>query len=150
MDNSLLAKKELTKLLIFVLTLVSASCLATYYFFQQNKQSAVSSSGSIRDFERTPFSMSDAYEYCIDETKQQLGTSFQRYAMDNMSTHFNEAKQEYLIVLKVDIGSISEYREASIYCNVDPRKHVVSAYKEVFPGENRSILAMTMDFFSGL
>ena len=94
--------------------------------------------------------MSDAYQYCLAEAEKQLGAALQRHAMDTISSHYKIKEDVFFIVLKVDVGSVSEYREASVYCNVDPKKYQVSYYKEVYPGEGRSILSRTIDFFSNL
>lgn len=132
--------------------MVFLSVFATFYFYDNHQGAAKNNlmldGGGQRDYRRSPFNYSDAYEYCVLEAKSQLGNELLRYTMDNLSSHYKQVENVYFIVLKVDIGTLEEFRGASIYCRVDPVAHVVSYYKEVFPGEDRSILSRTIEFFS--
>lgn len=132
--------------------MVFLSVFATFYFYANHhvvsKKNITLEGGGQRDYRRSPFNYSDAYEYCVLEAKSQLGSELLRYNMDNLSSHYKQTENVYFIVLKVDIGTLDDFRGASIYCRVDPVAHIVSYYKEVFPGEDRSILSRTIEFFS--
>ena len=149
---SLYSISDYSRRLLVLCGVIVVSLLAIYYFFKVN-QSAVSVSSPIvqtsgRDYYRSPFNMSDAYEQCLAESKGQLGEGLLRHSMDNISTHYKLKTNVYFIVLKVDVGSLDDYREGMVYCNVDAGLHEVTYYKEVYPGEDRSILSRTIDFFS--
>lgn len=149
--KALLGDVGLKQKLFFMACVIIIFSLITYYFFGNTKviKSKAPPPEVFRDYSRVPFNLSDAYEQCVAETKEQLGENMLRYTMDNLSTFLDPKTKVYFVVLKVDVGSIIEFREASIYCNVDPTLHVVTYYKEVYPGESRSILSRTIEFFSG-
>lgn len=138
--------------LLILFAIIFVSSLVTYFFSDKLRTLKPDASTPdpvvTRDYRRSPFNMSDAYEHCVKEAGDQLGSDLQRYTMDDLSTKYNTKTNIYFVVLKVDVGSIREFREASVYCNVDPTLHQVTYYKEVYPGEDRSILSRTIEFFS--
>ncbi|WP_019529863.1 hypothetical protein [Dasania marina] len=138
--------------LIFLFAIIFISCAASYYFADDEPASNVSDNASslLRDYYRSPLNMSDAYQYCVQEAQTQLGASLQRYAMDDISTRYKHEQGVFFVVLRVDVGSLNDYRKAMIYCDVDPKVYRVSYYKEVYLGEDRSILSRTIEFFSDL
>lgn len=141
------------RVLLIMFAVIFISCFTTYYYFDDGKSNAGADKlhGSLaRDYYRSPLNMSDAYQYCVAEAQKQLGSSMRGFTMDEMSTRYKPEQSVFFIVLKVDVGTINDYREAVVYCDVDPMQHMVSYYKEVYPGEDRSILSRTIEFFADL
>lgn len=100
-----------------------------------------------RDFSRTPFTLMDAYDACVLEAKSKYGSNLLRNHMLPLSTRFDAGKQEYLVVLSADIGTVQEWSEATIYCSIDPVAEKISYYKDVHDG-GQSIVSKTMDMLS--
>lgn len=102
-----------------------------------------------RDFSHTPFALMDAYDACLLESRSKFGNALLRSHMLPLSTRYDEAKQEYLVVLSADVGTVDEWNEAIIYCSIDPVRERISYYKEVHDGQ-QSILSKTMDMLNSV
>ena len=153
LSQKLLPESATDRVLVYIVAVILLSIIVVAAFFNRGNKGAeliTPEQALNRDYYRSPLNMSDAYQYCVLEAEKQLGAAILRYSMDEISSHYKEDKKLFFIVLKADVGSIDDYREASIYCNVDPRQYKVSYYKEVYPGEDRSILSRTIEFFSRL
>lgn len=149
----LLPDSLVNRVMLVLFSIIVMACLFTYYYLDNTRHTVVPidpKAGLSRDYKYSPFNMSDAFQYCVAEARGRLGPALQRYAMNDISSFYNEKKSIFFVVLNVDVGSIRYYREALIYCDVDPRQYKVSYYKELYPGEGRSILSRTIEFFSEL
>lgn len=134
--------------LSFVVIAMIASLLTAY--LASSREFAVAGAEAVfatRDFSRTPFSLMDAYDACLMESKSKFGDNLLRSHMLPLSTRYNESTQEYLVVLSADVGAINDWNEATIYCSIDPVAQQISYYKEVHDGE-LSILSKTMSLLS--
>ena len=148
-----LPESSTDKTLVYIVAVIFLSIIAVAAFFNRDKQSAQTLAPErllSRDYYRSPLNMSDAYQYCVVEAEKQLGPALLRYSLDEISSRYKQSENLFFVVLKVDVGVIHDFREASVYCDVDPNKYSVSYYKEVYPGEDRSILSRTIEFFSRL
>jgi hypothetical protein len=99
-----------------------------------------------RDFTYRPFSLMDAYDACVLETKARLGDSLLRQTMLPLSTRFDEKDKIFMVVLDADIGTVKEWTTAHVYCSIDPKKQRISYYKEVYDGQP-NFLSRTMSSF---
>lgn len=138
---------------------VSAGCLLTAFVFAlffstQNASSfKPSAAGKLlftgRNFTLQPFTLMDANDLCELETREKLGESLLRYHMNPLSTRYEERKDRYFVVLNADIGTVTQWEEALIYCDVNPSAHKVAYYKEHY-GTGDSFLSSTRGLFSKL
>ena len=128
-------------LLLFVVVVI---CLIGY--LGGDRKLSVSGPDKVfmqRDFSKTPFALMDAFDACVLQAESKLGASLLRSEMLPLSTRYNEKKNTYKVVLDADVGSIQEWTDAHIYCDIDPVKQRVSYYKEIYRGEP-SLLSKTM------
>ncbi|WP_101760451.1 hypothetical protein [Oceanicoccus sp. KOV_DT_Chl] len=102
-----------------------------------------------RDFSRTPFALMDAYDACVYEAQSKLGNSLLRSEILPLSTRYNYDRNSYKVVLDVDVGTVHEWLDAHIYCDIDPEAQELSYYKEIYRGEP-SLLAKTMSMLGDL
>lgn len=91
----------------------------------------------------------DAYDACLLEAKSKLGAGVLRIEWLPLSTRYNADRNTYKVVLDVDVGTVHEWSDAHIYCDVDPGEQEISYYKEVYQDEP-SVLAKTMSILSDL
>jgi hypothetical protein len=102
-----------------------------------------------RNFDYTPFELTDAYEVCLSVAQTENQEQLLRFYMDNFSTRFDNKTDTYLVVLRADIGDAYKYSEVLIYCNVDPRSYQLTYYKEQSTDE-KSILSRTLSIFNAM
>lgn len=85
-----------------------------------------------RNFTFEPFTLDDAYDLCEQQAQIKRGASLLRYTTNPLSTRFEAKKNRFIVVLDADIGTVSDWHEVSLFCDIDPDTHKVSHYKEMY------------------
>lgn len=135
-----------------IIVLLIFASLIIVHFISEQQRLQISGGMSVfaqRDFRYQPFDMIDAYNVCELEAKAKLGDSLLRSHMLPLSTHYDEISGTYLMVLNADVGSISLWSEATIYCSIDPAAEEISYYKEVYQ-QRPSLMSRTVNFLEDL
>jgi len=100
-----------------------------------------------RDFKRSPFELTDAYDVCLEGVHAEHGSHLLSSYMDDLSTRYNEREKAYLVVVDINIGDGELSNAAKVYCSINPRTYQLTYYKEVHEGQ-RSLLSRTISFLS--
>ena len=143
-------RSNVSLVICFIVLAVLVSLLTLYT--QSHRELSFSGAEQVfkgRDFSETPFSLMDAYDACLMESRSKFGSSMLRSHMLPLSTRYDPEKQEYLVVLSADVGTVDDWNVATIYCSIDPVKEEVSYYKEVHDGK-QSMLSKTMSMLSSM
>ena len=118
-------------LLVFLFSIGSLSLIPDFSFKRYSGGLTGADAVFIgRNFERTPFALTDAHDACLYEVKSKLGERLLRSEMVPLSTRFNSDNGSYLVVLDADIGLINTWTNTLIYCDIDPLRHTVSFYRK--------------------
>ncbi len=110
---------------------ISASALTVYFstYYQPKAKPVDRFAG--RNFTYIPFDLNDAIDVCEDKSKLNLGNELVRTQTDWHSSRFEERRQEYLVTLFAHVGTLQVYKNAYIYCHVDPADYVVTYFRVV-------------------
>ena len=128
--------------------LVAVTVAATLYFAGEKQQTKTSHVlFHDRDFRRAPFDLMDARDVCLYQTKSNFGRGLLSSHLNNRSTYYDQMKKIYIVVMDIEVGGADARESAVVYCNVDPREHLIVYYKELFPHRG-SILTRTIDFLT--
>lgn len=100
-----------------------------------------------RDFSRSPFELSDAYDLCYESIQVEHARDLLTSYMDDLSTYYDERKNTYLIVVDIQIGNGSKTMPGKVYCTINPARYKLTYYKEVIEGQG-SFFARTVGFLS--
>ena len=146
-----LTRNRLT-LIVGGAALALIASLTTLYIHSQRNLTLTTSpqaGHASRNYNLTPFDLMDAYDACVLEAEAKLGSNLLRQHMLPLSTRFDDRSGEYIVVLSADVGTVYDWNEATIYCNINPVKQEVSYYKEVHEG-HQSILSRTINALGSL
>ena len=100
-----------------------------------------------RDFKRSPFVLSDAYDICIEGIKSEHQTGLLTSYMDEFSTRYDERQKSFLVVVDINVGDGTKATPGKVYCTINPRTYQMTYYKEVVEGQG-SLLSRTISFLS--
>ena len=100
-----------------------------------------------RDFKRSPFELTDAYDICYESIKLEHPRGLLTSYMDDLSTYYDERIKAYLIVVDINVGDGSKSVAGKVYCTINPVNYQVTYYKEVIEGQG-SVFSRTIGVLS--
>lgn len=82
-----------------------------------------------------PYNQYDAEVLCQNQMKENIGDTLLRSYVDNHSTRLDSVSGVYRIYLKADVGTLRDYKEVMVYCQVNQYSKQLSYYKTVDPSK---------------
>ena len=146
-SQSLYKKKWFVPLAVLTLLVISLVIYAAFFANKISKPHGGLFEG--RDFNRSSFELTDAYDICYEGIKSERSHDLLGSYLDEMSTHFDERNNLYLIVVDVTIGDGARSMPGKVYCTIDPVSYQLTYYKEVIDGE-ASVFSRMMSFWKSV
>lgn len=115
-------------------------------FLPTTNGNAVVAFNASRNYSQTPFDVLDAHQICQHQSRETHGDRLLMSYVDLHSSRYEQATGTYKIFLNAHIGDRDNYDEAIIHCHIDPKAHLISHYKTVYPTK-ASLMSRALSFF---
>jgi hypothetical protein len=89
----------------------------------------------------------NAYDRCVDNTKNRFGSKLITYYMDSHSSRYNPKKDRFLIVLQVRTGSVDKNSSSRIVCKIKAKGLNIVSFQLHSAERNKGIFAGISDYF---
>lgn len=100
-----------------------------------------------RNFNYSPFELTDAYDICHESIKSKHPRSLLTSYMDDLSTYYDERKKNYRVVIDINVGDSVRSMPGKVYCTVSPANYQLTHYREVIE-EQGSIFSRALGVLS--
>lgn len=84
-----------------------------------------------RDFNRMPFDMVDATEYCQTRVVHKYGDNLALSYIDEHSTRIDERTGLYKIFMFAHVGDLRDFEEEAVHCFVDPHRRMLTHFRTI-------------------
>lgn len=125
-------RQNLVVLLIALMLLVTSTLLILYLVGEYRTGLRREALFASRDFDKTPFALTDAVTACQFEAGEEYGDRLLQAHFDPLSYRYNERHQTHWVFMRAVIGGTDSQSEIMIFCDVDPRQHIVTYYRSGF------------------
>ncbi|WNO08468.1 hypothetical protein [Teredinibacter sp. KSP-S5-2] len=82
-----------------------------------------------------PYNQYEAEVLCQNQMRENIGDTLLRSHVDNHSSRLDNVSGIYRIYLKADVGTLRDYKEVMVYCQVNQYNKQLSYFKTVDPSK---------------